>query len=68
MEKSYKGGCITKVKSNNNLLCTSLMDCDMFLDAIHSFKIVYLHYKQNKHVHSLLVVLIKIYRNTVFQN
>ena len=39
----------------------------MFLEAFHSFKKVYLHHKQNKHVHSLLVALIKIYRNTVFE-
>ena len=42
--------------------------CDMFLEAFHSFKILYLHHKQIKHVHSLLVALIKIYRNTVFEN
>ena len=39
----------------------------MFLEAFHSFKIVYLHHKQNKHVHSHLVALIKIYRKTVFE-
>ena len=33
----------------------------MFLEAFHSFKIIYLHHKQNKHIYSLLVALIKIY-------
>ena len=59
MEKSYKGACIKT--TIYYLFCTLLMDCDMFLEAFHSFKIIYLHHKQNKHVHSLLVALIKIY-------
>lgn len=39
----------------------------MFLKVFMSFKIVYLHYKQNKHADSLFVALIKISRNTAFE-